>query len=49
LDAGFVYLAHNKPELKSWLDLVEVFRLGRVREVLLAVKVMEKEYASRDA
>ena len=49
LDAGFVYLAHTDPGLKSWLDLVEVFRLGRVREVLLAVKVMEKEHASKNA
>jgi hypothetical protein len=49
LDAGFVYLSHNKPELKSWLDLVEVFRLGRIREIASAVQVMEKEYASRTA
>ena len=49
LDAGFVYISHNEPELKPWLDLVEVFRLGRVREILLAVQIMEKEYASRNA
>ena len=49
LDAGFVYVSHNEPELKSWLDLVEVFRLGRVREIVLAVQIMEKEYASRNA
>jgi hypothetical protein len=49
LDAGFVYLAHVEPELKPWLELVEVFRLGRIREILLAVQIMEKEYASRNA
>ena len=49
LDAGFVYLSHNETELKPWLDLVEVFRLGRVREIALAVKTMEEEYASRNA
>ena len=49
LDAGFVYLAHAEPDLKPWLDLVEVFRLGRVREIVLAVQIMEKEYDSRNA
>ena len=49
LDAGFIHLSHNETELKPWLDLVEVFRLGRVREIALAVKTMEEEYASRNA
>ena len=49
LDAGFVYVSHHEPELKPWLDLVEVFRLGRVREILLAVQIMKKDYASRNA
>ncbi len=49
LDTGFVYLSHHETELKPWLDLVEVFRLGRIREIALAVKTMEEEYASRNA
>ena len=49
LDAGFVHLAHTEPALKPWLELVEVFRLGRVGEIALAMKTMENEYASRDA
>ena len=49
LDDGFVYLSKNEPELKSWLELVEVFRLGRIREVVLAVQTMENQYASRNA
>ena len=49
LDAGFIHLAHTEPALKPWLELVEVFRLGRVREIVLAVQIMETEYASRNA
>ena len=49
LDAGFVYLCHKEPDWKPWLELVEVFRLGRIREIVLAVQIMEKEYATRNA
>ena len=42
LDSGFVYLAKHEPDMKIWLDIIEVFRLGRNREVTLAVKMLEE-------
>lgn len=49
LDKGFVYLSHHEPDFKPWLQLVEVFRLGRIREIVMAVQIMEREHASRNA
>lgn len=40
LDKGFLFIAERDPVLTEWLQIVEVFRLGRIRELNMAIKIL---------